>query len=259
MLLIAYGASAVLVLVAALRTLFDSFDQAYPTVSNVAVAIQDFVTARVRSQRLPSILVILALVMVAPIWLALDLANDVITYVRGNADLRRWRQVRPPEESPKRGILVSERIRRRFNAVASHLLQSEGVNQLVIVAHSQGTVVAIDELCRSSGPQDLDRIPLTLVTMGSPVTHLYQYYDPVGYPSWPASRWDAFFRHVNRWLNLYRIDDFVGTRIDPPSAWTGEFKQQAVGAGGHTDYWTDRRVLQALRDFEVLGHAARSP
>jgi hypothetical protein len=150
--------------------------------------------------------------------------------------------------------------------------------ELVIVSHSQGTMVAIETL------NDKDLVWLnnafrsvTLVTMGSPFSHLYQHYFGHFYPSLEAPFWTSLRRRVDRWVNIFRVDDYVGNEIDfptrlgaaanqasahqPSSTGTQAFvsemdcKNVPVGARGHVSYWTDREVLETLRSELYWTHS----
>ncbi len=60
--------------------------------------------------------------------------------------------------------------------------------------------------------------------------------------------WGPYFEKgfLNRWINIYREDDFVGTNISG----NGKFPEnRPVPAGGHTDYWRQTEVLDAMREF----------
>jgi hypothetical protein len=141
--------------------------------------------------------------------------------------------------------------------------------ELVIVSHSQGTMVAIEAL----NNEDLSWLnnsfqSVTLVTMGSPLSHLYQHYFGHCYPSLDQPFWTSLRRRVDRWVNICRIDDFVGTNIEFPEQVNAEslvprqseeskvdsffspavYSNHAVGPRGHQSYWTDREVLQLLRE-----------
>ncbi|MEL7496412.1 MAG: hypothetical protein AAFN77_02290 [Planctomycetota bacterium] len=156
--------------------------------------------------------------------------------------------------------------------------------ELIIMAHSQGTMVAIETL------NDKDLLwlnnafrKITLVTMGSPFHHLYQHYFGHCYPELCQPFWASLRRRVDHWVNIFRVDDFVGLDIDFPdsdreptidSTWTDGtihetfqrapdtgtqamiqrvvYENHAVGARGHVNYWTDREVLEILltRVFE---------
>jgi hypothetical protein len=123
-----------------------------------------------------------------------------------------------------------------------------------------------------------------LATMGSPFTYLYQHYYPARYPKLfdakgqMAPGWVyideeenrfpdmALDKTVDQWINLYRVDDFIGMRIEGRAAPEiryykpfdptrcraeeehGAFPENVpVGPGGHTNYWNAERVLDELR------------
>jgi hypothetical protein len=91
--------------------------------------------------------------------------------------------------------------------------------------------------------------------MGSPFTHLYQYYFPHRYP--PLFRdgqfnerdWGSSFpQTIREWRNIYRVDDFIGTHIDGDGA--GQFPlNRCLVAGGHTSYWGREDVLQLILPY----------
>ena len=140
---------------------------------------------------------------------------------------------------------------------------------LVMVAHSQGTVDVIETL----NDPEMDWLrnsfgKITLVTMGSPVTHLYQHYFGHFYPPFADRFWNTLHQQVDRWINIFRVDDFVGLDIDfghlPQThedsvAMNGqpgpnqcklhfaECSNHPVGARGHVNYWADAEVLEILK------------
>jgi len=129
--------------------------------------------------------------------------------------------------------------------------------ELAIVSHSQGTMVAVEIL----NDEELSWInnsfsSVSLVTMGSPLSHVYQHYFKHVYPPLDQPYWVSLRRRIDRWTNICRIDDFVGNDISfPKNQSTGEeaggaqidFSNHAVGVGGHTNYWSDLEVLEILR------------
>ena len=156
--------------------------------------------------------------------------------------------------------------------------------ELLIVSHSQGTMVAIETL------NDKDLVWLnnsfskvTLVTMGSPFHHLYQHYFGHVYPSLDRPFWASLRRRIDHWSNIFRVDDYVGTDIEFPQsleeagfesidnpqhlgqvelatspapdtatqAFGGPavYENHAVGPRGHQLYWCDRDVLEILRRY----------
>ena len=136
--------------------------------------------------------------------------------------------------------------------------------ELVLISHSQGTMAAIETL----NDRDLDWLnnsfrTVTLVTMGSPFSHLYQHYFAHLYPPLIDSFWNNLNQRVDRWVNVFRVDDYVGNEInfpppmksEPQPYTTGtrafvrqtEYQNIAVGPRGHVNYWADREVLEHLR------------
>jgi hypothetical protein len=127
---------------------------------------------------------------------------------------------------------------------------------LTIVSHSQGTMIAIEVL----NDEELDWINekfrhVNMITMGSPFHHIYQKYFAHFYPPLDQPKWALLRRRVGRWLNIFRIDDFVGTHIEfPKSPATDAFfrcSNHAVERRGHLQYWSDRQVLQVIREHDI--------
>ena len=133
--------------------------------------------------------------------------------------------------------------------------------ELVIISHSQGTMVAIEIL---NDPEmawlNSSFSKTTLVTMGSPLTFLYQHYFGHLYPSLNEPFWDEFRQRVDVWHNLFRVDDFVGQEVDFPisprdsgSSATHTFGTEAkcsswpLGCRGHLNYWDDQDALEIIR------------
>ena len=87
--------------------------------------------------------------------------------------------------------------------------------ELIIIAHSQGTQIAIEVL---NDPElawlNNQFCRVKLVTMGAPFSNLYQHYFSHIYPPLDAAYWSSLRRRVDRWANIFRIDDPVGTEID---------------------------------------------
>jgi len=141
--------------------------------------------------------------------------------------------------------------------------------ELILVAHSQGTVDVVEAL----NDLELEWLAnsfskISLVTMGSPVTHLYQHYFGHLYPPLSDRFWKPLHQRLDRWVNIFRIDDFVGLEIDfghlPQCETSRDSMEQSstpgqielhfthcsnhpVGPRGHSKYWSDAEVLQILR------------
>ncbi len=135
--------------------------------------------------------------------------------------------------------------------------------ELVIISHSQGTMVAVEILNDPEMAWLSSSFSRTsLVTMGSPLTYLYQHYFGHVYPSLNEPFWDDLRQRIDRWINFFRIDDFVGQEIDfpvqtltkTPQSWMADFgasipnsSSHPLGCHGHTNYWDDEAALDVLR------------
>ena len=152
------------------------------------------------------------------------------------------------------GYWLRHRIQDRLKVLMTQLIVDEQPDQIVIVAHSQGTVIALDVIAKE-GKGWLQALPknteLKLVTMGSPYTHLYHHYFPSSFQSpekvgalSPRTQNDGSGEaSLSGWVNIFRIDDFVGTHIGS-GCWPTE---RPVPPNGHTMYWVDRNVLTILQ------------
>lgn len=166
----------------------------------------------------------------------------------------------PPDDLTPRGYWLRRRIRERMNVLMTQLIADEAPDEIVLVSHSQGTVIALEVLA-SEAASWRERLhpdtPIRLITMGSPYTHLYNRYFPASFPPPQARpvwrpRGTAPEAVLDDWVNLFRVDDFVGTHVDAPRhhatpperPWPREVP---LPAGGHTNYWTDRAVARHLR------------
>ena len=169
--------------------------------------------------------------------------------------------------------------------------------ELVVVSHSQGTMAAIEIL----NDEELVWLnnsfsSVSLVTMGSPLSHIYQHYFGHIYPGLDKPYWVSLRRRIDRWTNICRVDDFVGTDIlfdgnlSAPGADNSEtektvfqiasrdleqannstsaengaekntkskFSNHPVGPRGHTSYWSDLEVLNILRPI-LLGSSTEA-
>lgn len=157
---------------------------------------------------------------------------------------------------PKSGYWLRQRIQDRLKVLMTQLIIDEQPDKIVIVAHSQGTVIALDVIAQE-GRGWLQALPkeaeLNLVTMGSPYTHLYHHYFRSSFPApetVPALRQrtggdGSREASLSRWVNIFRIDDFVGTHVGA-GVWPTE---RPVPPNGHTMYWVDRNVLKILQNL----------
>ena len=145
-------------------------------------------------------------------------------------------------------------IHHRFKRILAHYRDAlENRPELVIVSHSQGTMIAIESL---NDPEMVwlgNRFSkITLVTMGSPFTHVYQHYFRHLYPGIEDPFWSELRSRVDRWTNIFRIDDYVGTDIDFPDSESegvasDDFSNHPIAPRGHTYYFSDRDVLNLIK------------
>jgi hypothetical protein len=151
----------------------------------------------------------------------------------------------------------------RFRRVLEEIVRSGHVSHVTVVAHSQGTMTAIDMLRLDWAARLLAGREVYLMTMGSPFTNLYQYYFPHRYPPLFTDRdqlthaWGSSLRRtVRAWTNIYRVDDFIGTRIAGDRA--GEFPiNRCFAPGGHTAYWQQREIVELMLPY--LPGGAKAP
>ena len=138
-----------------------------------------------------------------------------------------------------------ERVRRRLDALASRILSQERFDRLVFLTHSQGSVIAYD--CFVSGsPQTRALLSgaseLHVVTLGSPISHLYQYYFLDYVITAHDTRWVP--DNLASWTNMWRIDDPIARHVtvgDPNIV-----SNVPLEPGGHDDYWREAAVCDHI-------------
>jgi hypothetical protein len=187
----------------------------------------------------------------------LDIVLDVVNYFKLEPTQRNhyW----PPDE-PKYSVRndIFDRMSKTLSYACDHK-ESDDANELIIVAHSQGTVIASDWLAihnKEIGEIKSHFSKITLVTMGSPLTHLYQHYFPKQYQPEKIDKnypdWESLFtgKIVERWINIFRIDDYIGTHINTPATISNGktfVENHDIKYGGHTGYFTDNRVMEIFK------------
>jgi hypothetical protein len=176
----------------------------------------------------------------------------------------------PPNHRPPRARIFS-----RYASLLRYL-RDHGYERIVIVSHSQGTVISAD-LLRYLHVQGRLRdfvgdIPVSLVTVGSPLRDLYAERFPLLY-RWMGSNAGGFATATPgaadvgavHWVNACRSGDYVGRFIWMPPGDAKRFRiamvgldgqleaQRAgdrteicLGAGGHTHYFSNDAVALAV-------------
>jgi len=135
------------------------------------------------------------------------------------------------------------RIQNRLKLILNTFLAGQQYDEVVFVAHSQGSVVVYDYL-NDAAPAyaEIGGARPSLLTFGSPIgavyqRYFYEYAARIPAPPGLASR-------LKCWINLYRVDDYIGGRIYPPEGLT--LDNRVMGLGGHTSYWSEPEVADAL-------------
>ena len=81
---------------------------------------------------------------------------------------------------------------------------------------------------------------------------------PADYQKLGHTDWDWLEERIDRWLNLFRQDDFVGTVIDEDGRRLRDGKpleNRPVGNNGHMNYWRQVDVLRILEGLLVAAPA----
>ncbi len=215
---------------------------------------------------------------------ALDIALDVANWLRST----------PTTATPRAAIC------RRYASLLRHIADwrdprdQRGYSGVVIVAHSQGTVITADLLrflTREYGHPDrvrdpslhryfdlghAEHLPLYLFTMGSPLRQLYQLRFPLQY-GWsgtdPALGGrpgpDPAQLTLIQWSNAYRSGDYVGRYLwqhdNDEALWApDEWKvldpvrrECCLGPGAHTRYWDGTAPAVARELDRLIDEATR--
>ena len=195
-----------------------------------------------------TVLGVLYLVFAKQVSAGLAIGKDVLSYFRREPDATKVTGWSYP---------LRDRMHRRFDTVLRTMIASEKPTEIEIIAHSLGSVIAIQALRRTK-EQDamahgkLGEAARKLATMGSPYDHLFEHY----FPAEPEHGYAGRFAIPNKdqmplheWINIFRFDDFVGTLIEGPADdWPPDWPtNNCVAPDGHTNYWTDDQVLQILK------------
>jgi hypothetical protein len=176
----------------------------------------------------------------------------------------------PPNRQPPRARIYS-----RFASLLAYLHDGR-YRRIVIVSHSQGTVISADLLrylhVQRRLTDVIGTIPVALVTVGSPLRDLYAERFPLLY-EWMGSNAAGFATAVpdaaaigaREWVNACRSGDYVGRFIwTPPSDATrfriaavaadgkveaqraGDRTEFCLGAGAHTHYFSNDAIALAV-------------
>lgn len=155
---------------------------------------------------------------------------------------------------PRKRYRRRARIQRRLEALIDEVIARQNVDRLIFVAHSQGTVIMRDYLLdhdqliadrRHQAARIADVQRIDVVTLGSPLTHLYKYYfSDDGQVENDGRQGAKQIEKVRSWTNIWRVDDPIGQCVDPlpklPVA------NRGIRPGGHTGYWQEAEVCETI-------------
>lgn len=169
--------------------------------------------------------------------IARDLIDHQYSHKRASM-LTQVRRSRDPELWPRRA-----RIQARLETLLTELVKDGKYDRFIFAVHSQGSVITYDFL-KDAGAAigQLGASKPDLVTFGSPLAHLYQYY----FAEYRDLEKDimSLRGNIGSWINVYRIDDYIGTDIDRDDKTFVDNKQ--IGRGGHVDYWREEKLAQII-------------
>lgn len=186
-------------------------------------------------------------------------------------DVLNWLRHKPAGETPG-GLIASRYVSLlRYLCAWRHPVDGGRYEAVVVVAHSQGTVITIDLMrfltreWQGSAPPGLERLfdpvaenplPLSLLTFGCPLQQLYGLMLPFRYgwardgvgTEWPTAASplalsDPMRLPIERWVNVYRSADYIGRHLWHPDA---------EKPGGETR-WTEQRHGDDRREEVCLG------
>lgn len=205
---------------------------------------------------------------------ALGIMLDVDNYLRETPDERT-----PRAQMAERFVSLLRYVNGLTRANGTQLY-----DRIVIVSHSQGTVLTADLLrfVKAEGSDDVTITALRhrLLTMGSPLRqlyasnfpHLYRWVDSTDDERATPPDASEFAKlspfpdemDVGKWVNLYTSGDYVGRALwrwdTTPGVWRPETaaeapdmarrRERCLGAGTHTRYWYSAEVAEEL-DFLI--------
>jgi hypothetical protein len=163
---------------------------------------------------------------------------------------------------PKKGMRTDSpwprraRIQERMNVLMEEFVRKGGFEQVVFLAHSQGAVILYEYLKSRDDNVDLRDVKrIDVVTFGSPLGHLYQYYFDEYGSQQPTA--ESLHPQLKSWTNMWRVDDPIGNRV---SIIEGDFIRNIVlPPGGHMNYWKEPKVRDTIIEVLSLPMAVAEP
>jgi hypothetical protein len=142
----------------------------------------------------------------------------------------------------QRGLNTRSDTQPRLWQALRHIDDPAHGDHVVLLAHSQGTVIAASVLSRIAAVLMRSRLRVTLITVGSPVTTLYRNFlgAEVG------QRYARLCEQLPQrfaWVNLCRPADYIGGAVELP----GVQNRELLTPGDHVGYWRDPVLLRWVR------------
>jgi hypothetical protein len=191
-------------------------------------------------------------VLLAPlVELALDVMNYLPPFPRLDARAP-LRVLLGGRQDPRRAALVV-RLRARLRALIDLARERHG-GPVLVVAHSLGTMIALDALddWPGDGPAAARKgeaagPSIDLITMGSPLVMLAGAY-PHLFGAQRSGGVGWRFSSVRTWRNDYRDADLIGRALLPgaPPIAGITIADGPLGRGGHVGYFSDAQVARRL-------------
>ena len=164
--------------------------------------------------------------MIGPLAFVAGIMVDVLFYITNDAS-----------------ISTAAILRRRLR-LALDYVRSRTDAPIILAAHSQGSVIAADVVGREGASRAGARVPVCLVTAGSPIVSLYERF--LGSTLESRAQDDGCtFAEPPLWVNFSREGDYIGATQHRDGV-----DEINLGIGGHTGYWTsDKLWSRVLHEF----------
>jgi hypothetical protein len=131
-------------------------------------------------------------------------------------------------------------------------------------------LIAVDLLRTCGARLEALNVPITLITMGSPIRALYSALLPYEMEWFPdaADGGSADVLGITRWRNLFLSGDYIGRslwrRDDEATTYTdpyekGRLSETCLGPGAHMQYWKNPLVGRQILDEIKNASATNTP